>query len=137
MLLSSTALLVSVLTGLSPNATASLVETLGTLTAAATDAAAVPTALGDGGVTGRPKSASVAAMMLGSLRPVRQCDGALKRLHARGRSIRQQRRSARAAFPPTAVAPTRPSPNAGARERWRWSAALVSDGQRPRHGERG
>ena len=89
MLLSGTALLVSVLTGLSPNATASLVETLGTLTAAATDAAAVSMALGDGGVTGRPTSASVAAMMLGSFRPVRQCDGALKRLHARGRSIRQ------------------------------------------------
>ena len=89
MLLSSTALLVSVLTGLSPNATASLVETLGTLTAAATDAAAVSTALGVGGVTGRPTSASVATMMLGSLQPVRQCDGALKRLYARGRSIRQ------------------------------------------------
>ena len=59
MLLSSTALLVSVLTGLSPNATASLVETFGTLTAAATDAAAVSTALGDGGITGRPTSASV------------------------------------------------------------------------------
>ena len=70
MLLSGTALLVSVLTRLSPNATASLVETLATLTAAATDAAAVSAALGDGGGAVRPTSASAATMMLDSLRPV-------------------------------------------------------------------
>ena len=71
MLLSGTALLVSVLTRLSPNATASLVETLATLTAAATDAATVSAALGNGGGV-RPTSASAATMMLDSLRPVRR-----------------------------------------------------------------